>query len=206
MSGTRCVYYAAQIELHRDPAIEARLVGEHAARLTVAAATHPAAAATQPVPTSAAELTASSDPAWLIVAREARATTFLIEDETGRAVIDPAPSSSAGATAGPATAKFELEPAPPVELARAALTEGQRELLTRHHLLDLLDAAAGGHPVRLRYREATIAVGEAIAVFGAGTREPDPDAAPGDHYRGDAPTRLRLASTARRPLAISTDC
>jgi hypothetical protein len=57
----------------------------------------------------------------------------------------------------------------------------------------------------LRYREAVIEEGEMIAVLGAGTREPDPDAPPTEAYRGDAPTRLRLTSSRKHPLVISDD-
>jgi hypothetical protein len=54
----------------------------------------------------------------------------------------------------------------------------------------------------LRYEEAVIAIGETIAVFGTGVREPDPEAAPSS-YRGELPTRIRLSGSRRFPLLIS---
>lgn len=55
------------------------------------------------------------------------------------------------------------------------------------------------------YREAILAVDERIAIYGAGVREPDPDAAPTGMYRDSGPQRLRFTGTAEYPLLISGD-
>ena len=121
---------------------------------------------------------------WEPLASETRAVSFVIADQTGRALIEPT------------AARVELRPEPSVELDRAAeLTASQREFLARHQI-----AAQGA---QLRYHETRIAIGEAIAVFGSGSREPDPDAPPADDYRGEPLTRLRLTSSAKHPLLIS---
>ncbi len=59
----------------------------------------------------------------------------------------------------------------------------------------------------LRFAEATLALGERIAVFGAGVREPDPDTeTTGERgYRTSQPTRFRFAGTERFPLMIRND-
>jgi len=122
---------------------------------------------------------------WQPLATETRAVAFVLEDETGRALVEPT------------AAKVELRLQPRAELGAAELTPGQRAFLTRHHL----DAPGS----RLRYTEAVIAIGQVLAVFGSGAREPDPAAPPSDDYRGERPTRLRLTSSARHPLLISDD-
>jgi hypothetical protein len=54
---------------------------------------------------------------------------------------------------------------------------------------------------RYKYYESIIAIGETVAVLGAGTREPDPDAKP----RGDdvPATRLLLTTSDKNKLVIS---
>lgn len=54
------------------------------------------------------------------------------------------------------------------------------------------------------YNESVIEEGDEVAVYGAGAREPDPDpgAAPGYRQTG---TRVVLGATRRRPLLISDD-
>lgn len=191
LSGRRCVYYVARVERRGDaPAMPGRDAAPPA-QLTVGAATHPAASRTQPAAATPMEL---DDAAWSVIASETAAAGFVIQDETGRAVVEPA------------TAKFDLGFGPSVALGGAtALTPGQREFFERHRIVDGLDGPLdGGSPV-LRYREAAIAIGEAITVVGAGTREADPDAAPVDHYRGDPPTRLRFVGSAQHPLVVRND-
>jgi len=152
-SGRPCVYYAATIERRRP--------------------VDPATIAATPL---------ADDAGWTVVASETRSIAFVIQDETGRALIEPT------------AAKVELDAPVSAPIDGAALTARQRELLAQHHV------GEAGEP--LRYREVTIAVGEAIAVFGSGTREPDPQAVPAD-YRGEPATRLRLTSSAKHPLFIS---
>jgi len=101
---------------------------------------------------------------------------FLVEDASGRALVDPQ------------DATVSL-----VHDVRDTGDERTSMFLARHGV-----SAAGQN---LRYSEAVIAPGEVIAVAGAGVREPDPEAA-GGGYR-DAPTRLRIAASPRVPLLIS---
>lgn len=71
------------------------------------------------------------------------------------------------------------------------------------------------HTHALRIREAVIELGETVTILGAGTREPDPDAAftgarIGDAvldgaYRDALRTRLRLTSSKQHPLCITDD-
>lgn len=127
---------------------------------------------------------------WKTVIREARGVPFMLEDGSGRALVD--------ATAARISIDFDGRSQSgtfddPTETEKAFLArhgqQGQGWIFNR----------------RLRYREAVIEDGETIAVLGAGTREPDPDAPPTDAYRGDARTRLRLTSSRKYPLVISDD-
>jgi len=120
--------------------------------------------------------------------REAKGVPFLIEDDTGRALIDPRDAEI--------TLDFDHETksghgdnATRVEEALLA-RHGQR---TKGWLFNKV----------LVYRESVIEVGELVAVLGSGVREADPDGEPGALYRGAPPTRLRLTSSTRFPLVIS---
>jgi hypothetical protein len=127
---------------------------------------------------------------WRTVIREARGVPFMLEDDSGRALIDPTAARIAAEFDGHSQSGTFDDPTP---AEKAFLDrhgeDGQRWLFNR----------------KLRYREAVIEEGETIAVLGAGTREPDPDAPPTDAYRGEAPTRLRLTSSRTYPLVISDD-
>lgn len=111
-------------------------------------------------------------------------TPFVVRDDSGRAVVDPS------------TARVVVEPTETKSIGDA----------------DALEAYLAGKgfstswflsPAVL-YREVLIEVGETVHVFGAGTREPDPDGAP-DGYRGAMPTRLRVADSPQHRLVISDD-
>ncbi len=54
----------------------------------------------------------------------------------------------------------------------------------------------------LRYVEAVLEPGELVSVFGYGSKEPDPDAAPAG-YRDAQPMRLRISGSANYPALIS---
>ena len=126
---------------------------------------------------------------WKTIITEARGVPFVLQDGTGRAIVD--------ATGAKIALDFDTR-------SRSGTfdnpTENERAFLDRH----------GEHGRRwifnkhLRYREAIIEIGETIAVLGAGTREPDPSATP-TGYRDDQPTLLRLTSSSRYPLVISDD-
>lgn len=54
----------------------------------------------------------------------------------------------------------------------------------------------------LRYSEGVLEADEMVSVFGYGSKEPDPDAAPAG-YRDMAPMRLRISGSATHPPLIS---
>jgi len=194
LSGRRCVYYVARVERRVDAPRMPGPGGAPPAQLTVGTATHPTASHTQSPERDAPTQAEPGDPAWSILASETGATAFVIHDETGRAVVEPA------------AAKFDLGFEPSVAFGGVAeLTPSQRDFFARHRIADQLAGPLDGRSAFLRYTEAAIAVGEAVTVVGAGTREADPDAAAPDHYRGDPPTRLRFSASARRPLVIRND-
>ncbi|HEU4613449.1 MAG TPA: GIDE domain-containing protein [Kofleriaceae bacterium] len=127
---------------------------------------------------------------WKTIIKEARGVPFVLEDGSGRAIVDATAARLAIDFDGRSQSGTFDDP-----------TEAERAFLARHG-----EKGQGWiFNRRLRYREAVIAEGETIAVLGAGTREPDPDAPPTEAYRGDAPTRLRLTSSPRYPLVISDD-
>jgi hypothetical protein len=125
---------------------------------------------------------------WLEIVREDRAVMFILDDGTARTIVDPSRSKVAldfdGASA---SGTFD----DPNEREQAFLD--QHKTSSRH----------GRFNRNLRYREAIIGIGETIAIFGAAMREPDPTAQPEAAYRGDAPTRLRMASSPKHPMMIS---
>lgn len=127
---------------------------------------------------------------WREVIREARGVPFMLEDDSGRALIDATAARIAIDFDGKSYSGTFDDP-----------SEAERAFLARHD-------QKGERWVfnrRLRYHEAVIEEGETIAVLGAGTREPDPDAPPAAAYRGEVPTRLRLTSSPKYPLVISDD-
>jgi hypothetical protein len=123
------------------------------------------------------------------LAAEQEGIAFILDDDTGRAYIDPATAYMSTAQDKVATSTLALA------------SPRQEALLTRHGL--------SGRKVPfgtdgLRYREAIIEADERIAVFGGGVREPDPDADPSS-YRDGIATRLCLIGTDQFPLFISDD-
>ncbi|MBA3456499.1 MAG: hypothetical protein H0T42_25645 [Deltaproteobacteria bacterium] len=119
--------------------------------------------------------------------KEAIGVPFIIEDETGRAVVDPR-----GAEVLLVQDRFrisgELDATTPVEAA----------LLSRH-------AKLRGPGTKLWYRESIIEAGEVVAIYGAGGHEPDPEASPAAEYRGAPSMRLRLSSARSYTLLLSDD-
>jgi hypothetical protein len=125
--------------------------------------------------------------AWRKRVTECRAVAFVIEDGTGRAIVEP--TSARVALVAAHTRKSD------------APTAREEALLARHNPARL--SVPG--PRQLRVAEAVIAIGEQVAVLGSGIREPDPGGVAASAYRGLPPTRLRLTSSARHPLMISDD-
>ena len=126
---------------------------------------------------------------WETLVIETRIVPFVLEDGTGRAIVDGAAARVALDFDSSSTSSKSDDP-----------TAAERAFLERHGARD----QGWVFNKRLRYREAIIAIGETISVLGSGTREPDPQAAPVD-YRGGQPTLIRLTSSPRYPLVISDD-
>lgn len=127
---------------------------------------------------------------WRTIAQETRGVPFMLEDGTGRAIVDPNGAEVALDFDGNSKSGT-FNNADPV----------QEQFLARHGQ----KSEGWVFNKTLRYREAMIEIGETIAVLGSGTREPDPNAAPEAAYRGAPATRLRLTSSPRFPLIISDD-
>lgn len=125
---------------------------------------------------------------WRTVVTDSRAQVFGVRDESGRAIVDPSLARISLDFDNKSTSGTFDNPTPAEEafLARHNQT-GKSWVFNKY----------------LRYREAIIGVDEPVAILGSGIREPDPDAPPAEAYRGDAPTRLRLTSSAAHPLVIS---
>jgi hypothetical protein len=106
------------------------------------------------------------------------------------------------ATVDPTDAKFSVA-LDYISESRAVFDASpeQRKLLERYQL----HKRNWFQTKSLVYREGVIELGEAIAVYGAGVREPDVANAPGPGYRESGVMRLKLTGTARFPLNISDD-
>jgi hypothetical protein len=138
------------------------------------------------------EVTVHEDPggddAVRLFAHEAAGVPFVIEDGSGRALIDPRHVRLAltidrrteSGTFDDATAREEA-------FLRRRGTKSTGMVFNR----------------TLTYREAVIEIGETVAVVGVGVREPDLDAGAGAGYRDGPPTRLRMNGSPRHPLLIS---
>jgi len=124
------------------------------------------------------------------IGSEQEAMAFLLDDSTGRAVIDPdhARFSVGFDHVSESKAAFDADPRQRAVLDRFGLVH--RDWFGTEHLI---------------YREGVLELDERISVLGAGVREPDPDAAPTGMYRDGPPTRMRFTGTARYPLVISDD-
>lgn len=121
---------------------------------------------------------------------EVRWAPFLLDDGTGRALIDPSVAPVTWLVGAIVTQSGLADDATPAE----------RALLARYRQA----AEAGGFNRSLTYVERAITVGELVSVRGHGVREADPAPAAASLTRGAPPTRLRLVTTPATPLAIST--
>jgi E3 ubiquitin ligase len=125
---------------------------------------------------------------WRQILRDELGVPFLLDDGTGRAIVDPR------------AAKVALD----VDVRSNSGTFNNPSLRENAFLQKHGQSSEGWiFNKRLRYREAVIEVGETVAILGEGVREPDPDAAPAEAYRGEQPTRVRMTSSPRYPLIIS---
>jgi len=112
---------------------------------------------------------------------------FMLRDGAASAIIDPAHAVISSGF----DHKIDL---PSSDVA----DERQRTLMLRH-------PRTRWAPGELLFREAVLALGERIAVYGAAIREPIPDADGEQGYRDGGATRLRFTGTARFPLVLSDD-
>ncbi len=119
---------------------------------------------------------------WERIAYEARGQSFLIEDDSGRALVDPEP------------ALVEVDYDRHLEIdGRARLPQAVVELLRRFNVV--------GEP--LIVREGVLAIGEVISVHGRMVIEIDDDARLAASYREGPPRRLRVRSPGRDRVFIS---
>lgn len=125
---------------------------------------------------------------WRTVIREERGVPFVVQDASGRAIVDPM-GARVSLEIDSRTHSGTFDDPTPEEKAFLAShgQSGQGWVFNKG----------------LRYHEAVIEEDEVIAVLGAGVREPDPEAPPAEAYRGEQPTLLRLSSSARYALVIS---
>src|SRR5262249_41238985 len=113
--------------------------------------------------------------------RDVRSVAFAIDDGTGRALIDP--------DGADVTVEISVR-----QMSIGEPTELQRRLAAMH----------GISPRETLFREGVLAIGDRVSIIGVALREPDPDgAARATGYRGDAPTRLRVAGSAKHSLRIA---
>jgi hypothetical protein len=119
-------------------------------------------------------------PRWTRHADEQHGVAFVIEDETGHAIIDP---------------------------LAAELVTSDHPFLPALVPDPVLDAFLQRHGVRwkdkVRVCERRIEVGRQITVMGTAVRERDPLAPPPEGYRPEPATCPRFASSQRYPLVIS---
>jgi E3 Ubiquitin ligase len=114
-------------------------------------------------------------------AREQRAIGFALDDGTGRALVDP---KGARVTVRPSAR----------DMSEGSPDEPMRSLLRQH----------GMRSRQNLFRERVLVPGQRVMIRGVAVREPDPEgAARATGYRGDSPTRLRLAGTPKAPLLIA---
>lgn len=126
---------------------------------------------------------------WRQVVREAVGVPFVLDDGTGRAIVDPR-GARVAVDLDMTTRSGTFDDATPVE----------EQFLSRHGLR----STGWVFNKSFRYREGVIEIGETIAVMGQGVREPDPDAVGKvGGYRSGPPTRLRLGGSARHPILLS---
>ncbi len=131
------------------------------------------------------------DARWHVVISEAEGQEFLLEDGTGRAIVDPTLRETLIDMDVHTKSGMFNKPTP-----------RESDFLARHGMKDT------GWPFNktFRYKEGVLEEGELVAVLGRGTKEPDPDGvAQAAGYRSGPPMRLRMRGTAQEPLRISDD-
>lgn len=133
-----------------------------------------------------AEIEERAGSQWRLVARERRGVPFVIQDSTGRAVIDPEEAL--------------------IDFAWDYENVVWGNPSQRQHAFVLRVAPAKvslPFAKQVRFREARIGPDELVSVLGAGVREADPLAPPSAEYRGEPITRLRFSRAAGTTLLVS---
>jgi hypothetical protein len=127
---------------------------------------------------------------WTTLIKERAGVPFLLDDGSGRAIVDPE-GAEVALELDSRSRSGTFDDASPAEEA----------FLERH------GRSSKGFLFNktIRYTEAVIKPGESISVLGSGVREPDPQGTPAEGYRAEPPTRLRLTSSHQHPLVISDD-
>jgi hypothetical protein len=125
---------------------------------------------------------------WRLIARERHGGPFIIQDSTGRAVIEPD------------EARFDIS-FDYVDHAWSNPTPREHGFVLR-----VQPSVVGVlFTNQVRFREAIIRVDELVSVLGAGVREADPLAPPVESYRGEPVMRLRFSSAPDAELLVSAD-
>lgn len=132
------------------------------------------------------EVELQSGRSWRLIARERSGSPFIIQDATGRAVIEPA------------EARLDIA----FDFVDFVWNNPrQREHAFMLRVQPTLVGVLFTHQVR--FREAIIGIDELVSVLGAGVREADPLAPPAETYRGEPKTRLRFSSAPEAELLVS---
>ncbi len=132
-----------------------------------------------------------NDGYWRTIIRESRGQDFMLEDETGHAIINPVGAQLALTIDSHTKSGSFDDP-----------TDRERNYLISHGQ----EGKGWVFNKEIRYREGILEANESVAVLGRGVREPDPkgvDQAGG--YRSAPPMRLRMRRSQNVPLLISDD-
>lgn len=126
---------------------------------------------------------------WYDIINEEDSVDFVLDDGTGRAIVMVAGAKTAITTDHESNSGTFDNP-----------TRTERNYLESHGK----EGQGWVFNKKLRYTEAILEPGERVSVFGYGSKEPDPDAAPSG-YREMQPMRLRISGNVDYPPMIS-DC
>lgn len=124
---------------------------------------------------------------WRACVNERRGASFVLEDLTGKAIIDPSNAQLA----------LDFDHAERLGYFDSP-TDVQQAILDRHGVR----AEGILFTKRLRFHEALVEVGDEVAAIGAGIREPDLASPRESDYRAACPTRLHVTNSASAPLSL----
>lgn len=144
------------------------------------------------------------------ILHEQKAVRFLLEDGSGRALVEPEgaePADGPGSDLMKRRAELERKEGfqsaskeHRVALRGLGFLRERGDRIPRSWRRRVLEGRA-----ELLFREEIVEIGETLCVAGAGVREGDPEGAPGEGYRTAAPTRLRFTSSPQLRLLITDD-